>query len=80
MCGGIVYNPQANIFTFTSGLKLSPVARTIGIDDKLQAYTGWDDTLTESMPTYFMELSPTDRIELADYMISLWQAFKKAKT
>ena len=55
---------------FSSGTKAYAFANIIGINPELELSYGYDSSFDE------FDLSKQDRCELADYMISLWQAFK----
>lgn len=67
--------------TFTSGKVMEPVAGTVGIDANLVAYGGFDETYhspDRHDDAYTRRnLSAADCVELADYMIGLWQQFRE---
>lgn len=54
----------------SSGKILMANCGVIGLDAYGQVFSGYDDNIDTE------DLTPQERIELADYMISEWEAFK----
>lgn len=63
---------EGNKIYFSSGTAEHAYEGIIGINSNLHAYEGYDAPLCMGS-----DLSKDDSVELADYMISLWQKFKE---
>lgn len=62
---------QKRGYTLTSGRHLAAYGLVIGLGPDLCAREGWDGDLAE----HDEPLTPAERQEVADYMISLWQTW-----
>lgn len=60
--------------TFSTGRTITPNCRIIGINDELDIYEGYDSCIFPH--PYSEKLSEIEKIELADFMIKLWTAYK----
>jgi hypothetical protein len=63
-------NEEDDGLTFDNGRECYAHAGIIGIDNSLHIFYGYDGGLPG-------DLTPGERVELADYMINLWEKFKK---
>lgn len=66
---------EEETLTFSTGRTLTPNRRIIGIDDELKVFEGYDNDLYPH--PYSDDLAPVEKIELADFMISLWTKYKE---
>lgn len=67
---------------FSSGKILRSHSGVIGINPKLDTYGGYDDCFGdiwdyETEIDIKVQLTGAERIEIADYMIGLWQQYKE---
>lgn len=66
---------------FSSGAILRPHASIIGLSHRLDVSTGYDSNVTlpdsDESPWTDPEITHTDCVELADYMLARWQKFKE---
>lgn len=62
---------KRDLFILTSGVRLYANNNILGIAPDLNTYEGYDGMLLR----YGSDLSPEDKKELAQYAVSLWQAF-----
>lgn len=64
---------------FSTGRRISVQRGVVGISPSMEVFHGHDGVLIPSEP--FLDdndaLSDVERIELAEHMIALWQAFKE---
>ena len=58
-------------FTLSTGKKISANCSILGISPDLELHEGYDGTIDES------ELAPKEKLEIAEYAISLWQEYKE---
>lgn len=58
-------------FQFSTGKVVDANGGVIGISSDLDPSEGWDGGTTH------WDLTPAEKVELADYMIWLWQAYRK---
>lgn len=72
----MIYDAQEDALTFSSGRKLCPLYRAIGIQpDTLNPMYGYDGDLGEFQKE---KLTSDERRELADFMVELWRAFGRS--
>lgn len=69
------------IFIFDcSGRSLSVFMSVVGINDKGDTYTGFDDGLRVDAPYPDSKLTPGERQELAQVMIDRWKKYGRDET
>lgn len=59
----------------TTGRELNANLGIIGLNPKLEISEGYDGGIEDNWEPFTLE----ERQEIADYMISLWEAYKKAE-
>ena len=68
----MIYDAENDEFVLASGRRLYSVMGTTGLSEDMQAAYGSDGRLGDSDG-----LSQEERMEIADYMISLWTKYKE---
>ena len=72
------FHIQGQTIIFSSGRRLRAERGVLGISQRLEVFQGHSGVLVPSEP--FLDdsdaLTNQERIELADYMLERWQAFK----
>ena len=59
-------------YVLSTGKKISANCSILGISPELELHGGYDQTIYEDE----LELTPQEKIEIAEYAISLWQKYK----
>jgi hypothetical protein len=57
-------------FLLSTGKEISANCSILGISPELELHEGYDGTIDEA------ELTPKEKLEIAEYAISLWQKYK----
>ena len=72
--------PADNGFIFSTGRQCSANNNIIGINPELDVSDGYDGgfSIVDEEDAWEKTLTTEERTELADYMIGLWTAYRKA--
>ena len=57
-------------FILSTGKEISANCSILGINPELELHEGYDGTINEE------DLTPQEKLEIAEYAISLWQKYK----
>ena len=68
---------NGNKLIFSTGKEIDPYQGIIGINEELDITEGYDGYIKDTQCPEMDELTNNELIELADYVIKLWQKFKK---
>jgi hypothetical protein len=72
---------KGHVVVFSSGRTRYSHCGIIGIDSKMAVYEGYDGRFwhADDVPIEENDLSAEDLAEMADYMIHLWENFKRER-
>jgi len=82
----MIAKPDDTMVFESTGRVIDANRNIVGIDPKMDVYSGYDDVVWEAGSAEFLgidydddRLTRAERAELADYMIGLWTVYKESR-